>query len=237
MRITNKIYIAIFFLVMFFLNSCIKINKEDEKIIIEKTENYLKNKYSKSFQIKSFQQYFHTLDWQYETSLVAFPTQDSTLSFLVEYDAEKMEVVKDGYQKVFWEKQIENDASEILNKKFSVFSVNAKLSYNKTIPLVPSGFKFYNSYLFLIDKVNLPVLHLEIFIIKDISETEAEIKKMINFENYFSEKTFIETEVEIYFYDEKLLNEKNENLKSIKLNLKRHKYKKYRKRKYRFKFA
>ena len=233
----KKTHILLFITVVL-LNSCIKINPEEEIVVKEKTKTYLKDKYSKNFEIKKFHQYFHTFDWQYETTLIAFPLQDSTLTFLVDYDAKKKKVLKDEYKKVFWERQIENDAAEILKEKFSDFSVKAKLYYNKTVPLLSSDMEFYNNYLLLIKEVNLPVLHLEIFIIKNISDAEPKIENFAYIEDYLSEKTFIETEIEIYFYDESLLNdEKTEDLNKIKLKLRKHKYKKYRKRRYRFKFA
>ena len=232
-----KISNILLFLIFILFHSCIKINPEKETVVIGKTKKYLKDKYSGKFEIKSFQQYFHTFDWQYETSLVAFPLKDSTLTFSIEYDAKNMQVLKDEYKKVFWERQIENDASEILKNEFSVFSVNAKLYYNKTIPLLSSDLKFYSNYIQLIEEINLPVLHLEIFIIKNMTETEPKIRNFSNIEDYLSGKIFIESEIEIYFYDESLLNEKMEDLKKIKYKLKRHKYKKYRKKRYRFKFA
>ena len=234
LRITD---IIILFLIIIFSNSCVKISPEEEIVVREKTKSYLKDKYSINFEIKSFNQYFHTSDWQYETSLIAYPLKDSTLSFSVDYDAKGMKVLKDEYKKVFWERQIENDASEILKKEFSLFSVKAKLYYDKTVPLLSSDMKFYSNYLLLVDEINLPVLHLEIFIIKNMSDTETYIKKFRTIEKYLSGKTFIESEIEIYFYDENLLNEKTEDINKIKQKLRRHKYKKYRKRKYRFKFA
>jgi len=237
MTIFKYTYLSLLFITIIFSNSCIKINPEEETVVREKTKNYLKDKYSINFEIKSFNQYFHTFDWQYETSLIAYPLKDSTLSFSVDYDAKGMKVLKDEYKKVFWERQIENDASEILKEEFSLFSVKAKLYYNKTVPLLSSDMKFYSNYLLLVDEINLPVLHLEIFIIKNMSNTEPDIKNFRNIEDYLSGKIFIESEIEIYFYDESLLNEKTEDIKKIKLKLRRHKYKKYRKRKYRFKFA
>ena len=144
MKIMNVIFsVAILIAIILLVQGCINVKPEKEAVVRKKCKDYLKDKYSKEFEILQFKQFFHGGNWKYETDIEAVPSDNQLLAFWMKYDAKKKSVKCDEYKKAFWEYQIEQELRPIISDKYDLLEFDSRLSKNGSIVFINSDLEFY----------------------------------------------------------------------------------------------
>ncbi len=202
---------VVLLIVVFLFQCCINTKLEKEAVVRKKCKDYLKNKYSKEFEILQFKQFFHGGIWKYETDLEAAPTDNELLKFWIRYDAKNRIVARDDYKKVFWEYQIEQELRPIISDKYKLLEFDSRLSKNGSIIFVNSNLEFYPDYHEMISNIELPVLHLSIRIAGMPKAGEQGLDCFVKLSEVLAKTAFVKSEFSVYFYDKAILNNDKNN--------------------------
>lgn len=197
------------------VNSCIDKNIEKEETVKQKSIEYLNNKYKKEFEIDTFKQFFHGGIWKYETDLMAHPVDNKTLHFWLKYDAKNRKVESDNYKKVYWEDQIKKEVRPILEDRFTVLELDARLTKNGSIIFNNSDMEFYPEYGKMLENIDLPVLHLDIHIKGIPTPQDERLDVFAKLCDTLAKKAFVKNSFIVYFYDESITKEKYDQLNYI----------------------